>query len=74
MFVVNLTIVDELGEVLNESYQVFNSLQTAVAFVESLAQFQPTREVDKRLANIRCELITIIEYIYCDSVSARCDS
>ena len=61
MFVVNLKIVDESGEVLNESYRVFDSLQTAVAFVENLAKFEPTRKVGERFANIRCELITIIE-------------
>ena len=61
MFVVNLTIVDESGEVLNESYKVFDSLQSAVAFIEILTQFTPTRKVDERLANIRCELITIVE-------------
>ena len=61
MFVVNLTIVSDSGEVLNESYKVFDSLQQAVAFVEVLTQFEPTRKVDDRLANIRCELVTIIE-------------
>lgn len=61
MFVVNLQIVADSGEVLNESYKAFNSLQLAAVFIESLAQFEPTRKAGQRLANIRCELITIIE-------------
>lgn len=61
MFVVNLKIIDESGDILNESYKAFDSLQQAVAFVESLAQFETTRKVGDRLANIRCELVTIIE-------------
>lgn len=61
MFVVNLKIVDDSGEVLNESFKAFDNLQRAVAFVESLTQFEPTRKAGERLANIRCELITIIE-------------
>lgn len=61
MFVVNLTIVDESGGALNESYKAFDSLQSAVAFIETLTQFEPTRKVDDRFANIRCELVTIVE-------------
>lgn len=61
MFVVNLKIIDESGGVLNESYKVFDSFQSSVAFIETLTQFTPARKVDERFANIRCELVTIIE-------------
>ena len=61
LYVINLNVTDETGEVLNQSFKRFDDINEALAFFKMLAEFQPCFEVDKRLGNIRVELHTIIE-------------
>jgi hypothetical protein len=61
LYVINLNVTDETGEVLNQSFKRFEKLEEALSFFKVLSEFQPCFEVEKRLGNIRVELHTIIE-------------
>lgn len=61
LYVINLDVTDETGEVLNRSFKRFDDIDEALQFFKMLTTFQPCFEVEKRLGNIRVELHTIIE-------------
>lgn len=61
LYVVNLNVINETGEVLNQSFKRFDDIDEALSFFKVLTEFTPCFEVEKRLGNIRVELLTIIE-------------